>query len=205
MNHTRNFLSLGPGDALIVVDVQNDFMPGGALGIAGGEQVLPVLNDYLRRFARQGLPVFASRDWHPRGHCSFEASGGPWPAHCVADTPGAAFAPELVLPAEARIISKATGIDKDAYSAFAGTDLAEQLRASGVRRVFVGGLATDYCVLCTVKDALALGFDTVLLRDAVRAVDVRPGDGDAAIAQMLALGAREGRLELISHAPMTAP
>jgi nicotinamidase/pyrazinamidase len=195
MNHTRNFLSLGPGDALIVVDVQNDFMPGGALGIAGGEQVLPVLNDYLRRFARQGLPVFATRDWHPPGHCSFQASGGPWPAHCVADTPGAAFAPGLTLPAEARIISKATAIDQEAYSAFAGTDLAEQLRRSGVRRVFVGGLATDYCVRSTVKDALGLGFSAVLLRDAVCAVDAKPGDRDAAIAEMLALGAREIRLD----------
>jgi nicotinamidase/pyrazinamidase len=189
MDHTRNFLSLGPGDALIVVDVQNDFLPGGALGVSGGDQLLPVLNDYLRRFTQQGLPVFVTRDWHPRGHCSFRASGGPWPIHCVAGTPGADFSRQLALPAAAPIISKATDIDKEAYSAFAGTDLAERLRASGVRRLFVGGLATDYCVLETVKDALALGFAAVLLRDAVRAVDARPGDGDAAIAEMVALGA----------------
>lgn len=189
MEHTLNSLSLGPGDALIVVDVQNDFLPGGALGVSGGDQLLPVLNDYVRRFTQQGLPVFVTRDWHPPGHCSFKASGGPWPIHCVAGTPGADFPPELALPTTARIISKATVIDKEAYSAFAGTDLAEQLRGIGVRRVFVGGLATDYCVLGTVKDALALGFATVLLRDAVRAVDAKPGDGDAAIAEMLALGA----------------
>lgn len=201
MNHTMNSLSLGPGDALIVADVQNDFLPGGALGIRGGDQVVPILNEYLRRFARQGLPVFVTRDWHPPGHCSFEGSGGPWPVHCVAGTPGAAFAPEFSFPAEAQVISKATAIDKEAYSAFAGTDLAERLRASGVRRVFVGGLATDYCVLNTVKDAVALGFATVLLRDAVRAVDAKPGDGDAAIVEMLALGAREARLDSVCDPP----
>jgi nicotinamidase-related amidase len=196
-----NFFSLAPDDALIVADVQNDFLPGGALAVSGGEQVVPVLNEYLRRFDRQALPVFASRDWHPRGHCSFRETGGPWPVHCVADSHGAAFAAELALPAGTRIISKATAIDKEAYSAFAGTDLAEQLRRSAVRRVFVGGLTTDYCVLGTVRDALVLGFATVLLRDAIRAVDAKPGDGDAAIAQMLHLGAVECRLDALCDQP----
>jgi nicotinamidase/pyrazinamidase len=205
MDHTEKFLSLASGDALIVVDVQNDFLPGGALGVPGGDQVVPVLNDYLRRFTSLGLPVFATRDWHPRDHCSFQDSGGPWPVHCVAGTPGAALAAGLALPAEAQIISKATAVDTEAYSAFAGTDLAERLRGSGVRRVFVGGLATDYCVLSTVKDALALGFATVLLCDAVRAVDARPGDGDAAIAEMLHLGASEGRLDVVREEPRLEP
>ena len=157
INHMINFFSLAPDDALIVADVQNDFLPGGALAVSGGEQVMPVLNEYLRRFDRQALPVFASRDWHPRGHCSFRETGGPWPVHCVADSHGAAFAAELALPAGTRIISKATAIDKEAYSAFAGTDLAEQLRRSAVRRVFVGGLTTDYCVLGTSGMRLCLG------------------------------------------------
>jgi nicotinamidase/pyrazinamidase len=194
MAPTPNSLSPRPGDALIVVDVQNDFLPGGALGVPVGDEVVPVLNEYLERFDRRGLPVFAARDWHPRGHCSFRSAGGPWPLHCVADTHGAAFASGLALPAGARIISKATDIDHDAYSAFAGTDLAERLRGKGVRRLFVGGLATDYCVLGTVKDAIALGFEMVLLCDAVRAVNVRCNDGDAAIAEMKRLGAVEGRL-----------
>lgn len=157
MNHPSHPSTPGPGDALIVVDVQNDFLPGGALGVRGGDKVVPVLNEYLRRFARQGLPLFATRDWHPPGHCSFKGSGGPWPEHCVAGTAGAAFARELSLPADVRVISKATAIDQEVYSSFCGTDLAEQLRQSGVRRLFIGGLATDYCVRFTVRDAIGLG------------------------------------------------
>lgn len=198
MNAIPDFPSLGPGDALIVVDVQNDFLPGGALGVPAADEVVPVLNEYLHLFSQQGLPVFATRDWHPPGHCSFQPAGGPWPVHCVAGTWGAEFPGQLALPAAAQVISKATAVDQEAYSGFAGTDLAERLHASGVRRLFVGGLATDYCVLATVQDALALGFATVLLRDAVRAVGARPGNGDAAIARMLESGAREGRLDLVA-------
>lgn len=187
--------SLQNGDALVVVDVQKDFLPGGALGVPAGDQVVPVLNLYLERFAAAGLPVFATRDWHPPEHCSFHAAGGPWPPHCIAGSEGARFAPELALPDSAQVISKATARSPDSYSGFAGTDLAGRLRRAGVRRVFVGGLATDYCVLNTVKDALAAGFATVLLSDAVRAVDVRPGDGEKAVAEMRELGAQPARLE----------
>lgn len=182
--------AIGAGDALIVVDVQNDFLPGGALAVPAGDRVLPVLTQWLDRFAQQDLPVFATRDWHPRDHCSFQARGGPWPPHCVAGTIGADFPPRLRLPESAQVVSKATDRDKDAYSGFAGTDLAQRLRAAGARRLFVGGLATDYCVLQTVKDALGEGLAVVLLLDAIRAVDLSPGDGEAAIAQMLEQGAQ---------------
>jgi nicotinamidase/pyrazinamidase len=188
-------LELKRDDALIVVDVQNDFLPGGSLAVPRGDEVVPVLNGYIERFHARGLPVFATRDWHPAEHCSFRSRGGPWPPHCVAGSKGAEFAPGLELPRSTRVISKATREETDAYSGFNATDLAVQLRAAGVTRVFVGGLATDYCVLNTVKDALQEGFAVVLLADAVRAVDVKPGDGDAAIAEMRSLGAQAARLE----------
>jgi nicotinamidase/pyrazinamidase len=177
------------GDALLVVDVQVDFLPGGRLGVPAGDEVVPALNRHLERFTRTGLPVVATRDWHPPGHASFAAQGGPWPPHCVADTPGAAFAPGLALPTDALIISKATRPDQEAYSGFQGTGLHARFEALGVRRLFVGGLATDYCVRATVQDALGLGYAVVLLLDAIRAVDVRPGDGERAVAEMFSLGA----------------
>ncbi len=180
------------GDALLIVDVQNDFLPGGALAVPRGDEVVPVLNRWIARFREQGLPVIATRDWHPSGHCSFQSRGGPWPVHCVAGTAGADFAPGLELPKDTVVISKATEPDREAYSGFQGTDLARRLRTLGVRRLFVGGLATDYCVLETVRDALREGFDVVLLRDAVRAVDAHPGDGDRALREMERLGARLG-------------
>lgn len=186
-------LKPGVGDALVVVDVQNDFLPGGNLAVPRGDEVVPVLNRCLALFSKQSLPVYASRDWHPPDHCSFRAQGGPWPPHCMADTYGAEFAANLDLPADAVIISKADTPEKDAYSAFEGTDLGLCLKAVDVRRLFVGGLATDYCVLNTVKDALALGYGVVLLADAVRAVEVTPGDGEKAMMEMRTLGAHIAR------------
>ncbi len=177
-------------DALLVVDVQNDFLPGGSLAVPDGDAVVAPLNAWLARFAAAGRPIFATRDWHPGDHCSFREFGGIWPAHCVAGTPGAAFAPGLELPASAQTVSKATRREVDAYSGFSGTDLDERLRRAGVRRLFVGGLATDYCVLNSVRDALSLGYEVMLLREAVRAVDVHPGDGRRAIAAMTEAGAR---------------
>ena len=178
-----------PGDALVVVDVQNDFLPGGALAVPGGDEVVPLLNEVMAAFEQGRRPVVASRDWHPVNHCSFRAQGGPWPSHCVAGTTGADFAPALRVPPTTIIISKAVTADTDAYSAFAGTDLEGRLREARVTRVVVGGLATDYCVLNTVLDARRAGFDVVLLLDAVRAVNVHPGDGDRAIAEMRQAGA----------------
>jgi nicotinamidase/pyrazinamidase len=187
-----------PGDALIVVDVQNDFLPGGALGVPHGDEVVPVLNRYIERFDRLGLPIVATRDWHPADHCSFAARGGPWPPHCVAQTRGAQFSPALKLPVGTRVVSKATTPDDEAYSGFHGTQLDRDLRELNVKRVFIGGLATDYCVLNTVKDARKLGFDVVLLRDAIRPVEVKAGDGERAEAEMLELGAMPADLEKLA-------
>lgn len=177
------------GDALIVTDVQNDFLPGGNLAIPRGDEIIPAINRYIALFQSRGLPVFAVRDWHPEGHCSFKSQGGPWPTHCIAGTRGAEFAPGLKLPGQIPVISKATMIDKEAYSGFEGTDLILRLRQIGVTRVFVCGLATDYCVLNTARDALAAGFQVIVLRDACRAVNVQPGDGAQAESEMERLGA----------------
>jgi nicotinamidase/pyrazinamidase len=156
--------------------------------------VIAPINHLIRLFTEARLPVFASRDWHPDDHCSFQAQGGPWPPHCRAGTPGAAFAAELALPDDAIVISKADTAAVDAYSAFAGTTLSAQLRDRGVTRVTVCGLATDYCVLNTVTDALEEGFDTLVVPEAVRAVDVQPGDGMRALDRMVARGAVSVRL-----------
>ena len=176
-------------DALIVVDLQRDFLPGGALAVPAGDAVVEPLNRCVESFQRAGRPVFFSRDWHPVRHCSFREQGGPWPVHCVVGSAGAQFAPGLRIPKDASIVSKATAPDRDAYSAFQDTDLAERLRAAGVTRVLVGGLATDYCVRATVLDARASGFEAVVLTDAVRAVDVKAGDGGRALDEMRARGA----------------
>lgn len=177
------------GDALILVDVQNDFLPGGALAVTRGDEVVPTLNRYIHMFQSRALPIYATRDWHPENHCSFKQQGGPWPPHCRAGSPGAKFARTLDLPQGVVIISKATAPDKDAYSGFEDTDLRERLRKQNIKRVFVGGLATDYCVLNTVKDALTQGYSAMLLQDAIRAVDVNPGDGEKAQQEMERLGA----------------
>jgi nicotinamidase/pyrazinamidase len=179
----------GPGDALLVVDVQDDFLPGGALGIRGGDAVLAPLNRLLGAWRARGLPVYLTRDWHPPAHCSFAERGGPWPVHCVAGTAGAGFSPQLERASDDIVVSKATQPDRDAYSALDGTGLADDLRRAGVQRIFVGGLATDYCVRATGLDARAAGLDVVVLRDAVCAVDVRPGDGAAALSELAAAGA----------------
>jgi nicotinamidase/pyrazinamidase len=188
-----NAVELQPGDVLLVVDIQHDFIAG-SLSVPRGGEVVPVLNRYLALFTARGLPVIATRDWHPADHCSFRAQGGPWPVHCVAGTLGAAWDPALALPAGVAIVSKATARDREAYSAFAGTDLAERLRALGVARLFIGGLALDYCVLHTTRDALALGYRVCVLADAVRAVDVQPGDGARARDALRAAGAAEATL-----------
>ncbi|TAM46648.1 MAG: nicotinamidase [Gammaproteobacteria bacterium] len=198
MDIAREKLSLRPGDALIVVDVQNDFLPGGTLAVPDGDAVVPVLNRYAAAFAAGQFPIYATRDWHPTNHCSFKARGGPWPPHCVANSNGAAFAPGLKLPAQTVVISKATTADKDAYSGFEGTDLDARLRAQGVKRVFVGGLATDYCVLNTVRDARKLGYDVLLLTDAIRAVNLKPEDGQRAKDEMRRLGAKPFSLTLLA-------
>lgn len=180
--------------ALLIVDVQNDFCPGGALAVAGGDAVVPVLNRLAARVGALGLPVYASRDWHPADSTHFAAHGGPWPVHCVAGTGGARLHPDLQLPAATMIVSKGTSRDAHGYSAFEGTvagrgPLADDLRARGVTHLIVGGLATDYCVRASVLDARRLGFDVTVVEDGVRAVDVRAGDGARAIEEMRLAGA----------------
>jgi nicotinamidase/pyrazinamidase len=181
--------SFGAHDALLIVDVQRDFLPGGALAVPAGDAVVPALNRYIALATSAGAPVYASRDWHPHGHVSFHARGGPWPIHCVAESEGAAFASALELPPDATVVSKATSTEIDAYSAFAGTDLASALRARGVTRLWIGGLATDYCVLNTVLDARREQFAVLFLEDASRPVEVQAGDGAKAVARMREAGA----------------
>ena len=183
-------------DVLIVVDVQRDFCPGGALPVPQGDQVIPAIN---RLLALADWLTVATRDWHPADHCSFQTQGGIWPPHCVAGTDGAAFHPALDAQRIGHVVSKATTRDAEAYSGFQGTDLAALLASRGVRRAFICGLATDYCVKATALDARQAGLDVVVIEDAIRGVDVRPGDCAGAIAAMRAAGigfAREADLTL---------
>ena len=174
--------------ALIVVDVQNDFCPGGALGVARGDEVVAPLNRLIGEFLGRGDLVVKSRDWHPPRTKHFAAYGGTWPVHCVQETRGADFHPDLIDDPRIRVVSKGTG-DEDQYSAFDGTGLAALLRDHGVEEVWVGGLATDYCVKNTVLDALREGFRVKAIEDAMRAVNLRPRDGDFAVAEMRRAGA----------------
>jgi nicotinamidase/pyrazinamidase len=183
--------NLSKNDALIIVDVQRDFCPGGALPVPSGDQVVPVLNEYIKLFTAAKAGIFATRDWHPPNHISFEAYGGPWPPHCIQHSEGAKFHPDLKLPDDASIISKAMDASKESYSGFDDTILGDELRDKGVTRVFVGGLATDYCVKNTVLDAIERGFETVLLLDATRGINVKSGAVEKAIDEMIAKGAEK--------------
>jgi nicotinamidase-related amidase len=176
--------------ALVVVDVQVDFCPGGALAVRYGDQVVPRLNSLIRTFEETGLPVFFTRDWHPPDHVSFRSEGGPWPPHCVQGSPGAKFHQELDVPRDAEIISKGDRPSEEAYSGFQGTDLGARLKRLEVDDLFIGGLATDYCVKETTLDALRAGFTVEVLKDCVRPVDAKPGDGARALAEMQKAGAR---------------
>ncbi len=180
-------------DALVIVDAQNDFCPGGALAVADGDQIVQTLNRYIDIFSKAHCPIFATRDWHPAKTSHFKDYGGPWPVHCVQQSYGAEFHPALRL-GSAAVLSKGMAADQDSYSGFqatnsSGTLLADLLRRDGIERIFVGGLATDYCVKHTVLDGLTHGFKVVLLADAVRAVNLAPNDGAVAIDEMIRAGA----------------
>ena len=177
-----------PRRALIVVDVQNDFCPGGTLAVPHGDEVVAPLNELIDEFLDRGEPVYKSRDWHPPETKHFEKHGGVWPVHCVQNTPGAEFHPALRNDPRITVISKGLG-DTNCYSAFDETDLLAQLRQQNVEELVVGGLATDYCVKSTVIDAIANGFKVKALTNAMRAVDVQPGDGERAIEEMRDAGA----------------
>ena len=181
-------------DALVIIDVQNDFCPGGALPVTDGDRVVPALNRYIEKFTQEKLPIFATRDWHPEKTIHFKAYGGLWPPHCIQGSKGAEFRADLALPEEAVIVSAGMAPDEEGYSGFdgvdsSGTGLAERLRQSNVTRIYVGGLATDYCVKQTVLDGLKHGFGVTLLTDAVRGVELAPGDSQRAIEEMLRAGA----------------
>lgn len=177
---------LSQGDALLIVDVQRDFCAGGALAVPDGDEVVPVLNRWIEVARRSGVPIFASRDWHPHNHCSFEEQGGPWPAHCIRDTEGARFHPNLALPADTVVIDKGSERDREALSAFRGTGLKGRLRDCGVRRIWIGGLALDASVQTTVLDAREEGFTACLLVHGTRALD--PMLGRRRLQEMERLG-----------------
>jgi nicotinamidase/pyrazinamidase len=187
---------------LLVVDVQIDFCPGGALPVPRGELVVSAMNLYVQLFHKERCPIFASRDWHPADTKHFKKYGGLWPVHCVQDSVGARFHPELVLPEETVVISAGLGREDEGYSSFEGisedgTPFAAVLRRRKVKKLYVGGLATDYCVKESVLDALREGLEVTLLTDAVRGIDLKPGDCERAIAQMVEAGADLANLESI--------
>lgn len=193
------------GDALLIVDVQNDFCPGGALAVPEGDQVVPILRRLAERFAAVGRPVYASRDWHPPDSTHFKENGGVWPVHCVQGTPGARLREDLHLPPSAAIVTKGHRRTDHGYSAIVGEvagrgSLLEDLHGRGIDRLVVGGLATDYCVRHSVLDALRNGIAVTLLTDAIRAVDVEPGDGARALDEMSAAGAELTTSETIFDA-----
>jgi nicotinamidase/pyrazinamidase len=188
-NNRKERLKVSGKTALIIVDVQNDFCPGGALAVPEGDRVVPLLNKYIRIFQAHRAPIIATRDWHPRDHISFKPFGGIWPPHCIQDTPGAEFRHDLKLPGRSKIISKGTDAKLEAYSGFQHTSLADWLRGRKVEMVFVGGLATDYCVKSTVLDALKAGFKAIYLADASRGVNVKSTDSEQAEQEMQRAGA----------------
>jgi len=180
--------------ALVVVDVQNDFCPSGALGIRGGDKIIPVLNRYIDLFKKQKLPVIYSRDWHPKVTKHFKKFGGPWPSHCIQGTEGAKFHPKLKVLKESFILSKGMDPEKDSYSVFHAedqnhTDFLFLLKMLGIKELYIGGLATDYCVKYTSIDALNQGFKVYVLIDAVKGVDLRPKDSEKALKEILSKGA----------------
>ncbi len=190
-------IEINKQSALVVVDIQNDFCPGGALPVQNGDKVVPVLNKYIEKFRKAGVRILFTRDWHPPDHSSFKAQGGPWPPHCVQNSEGAKFRNDLLIPPEGEIVSKADKKD-EAYSFFQGTDLAEKLKERGIKRLLVGGLATDYCVKETVLDGLKYGFEVFVLDDASKGVNVNPGDSDNALHLMVAKGAKRIRVQDIA-------
>lgn len=176
--------------ALIIVDVQNDFCPGGALPVTDGNKVVPVLNGYIKRFREENAPIFATRDWHPKDHISFKENGGVWPPHCIQGSSGAEFHPELDISEDVEIVSKGTSPKDEAYSGFQGTNLTAELRKNAIKALYIGGLAADYCVKYTVLDAIKEGFEVFFLKDGSRGVDLNPGDSKKAIAEMISAGAK---------------
>jgi nicotinamidase/pyrazinamidase len=185
MGHQNNILQ--KGDALLIVDVQQDFCPGGALAIENADRILPVLKHWIQQASHTGRPIYASRDWHPEGHISFKEQGGKWPSHCIQGSEGAEYHPDLHLPEDVVKVTKGVRFDQDQNSVFDETGLGDRLKRDGVSRLFVGGLALDVCVLASVLDARKAGFDVKLIEDATRAVDAE--EGRQALSQIKKAGA----------------
>jgi len=182
--------------ALLIVDVQNDFCPGGALGIKDGDEIIPVINKYIKIFAAKKLPIFASRDWHPKKTTHFKKFGGVWPKHCIQDTKGATFHPKLKLPKEAILLYKGMDPEKDSYSAFQAQDqngmsLPNLLKILDIKELYIAGLATDYCVKFTTHDAIREGFKVKILLDAIKGVNLKPNGSENAIREMVKIGAKK--------------
>lgn len=183
-------------EALLIVDVQNDFCPGGALAVPDGDKIIPYLNKYIKIFSQKKLPIFASRDWHPKKTKHFKKFGGVWPVHCVQNTKGAKFHPKLKLSKEAIILSKGMDPQIDSYSAFQADDqngmsFINLLKVLGIEELYIAGLATDYCIKSSAIDALRNGFKVKLLMDAIKGVDLKPGDSQDAIREMSQNGAQK--------------
>lgn len=182
--------------ALLIVDLQNDFCPDGALAVPQGDKIVPNINKYLKIFSKNKLPIFATRDWHPKKTKHFKAYGGLWPAHCIQNTKGAQFHPKLKLSKETILLYKGMDPDKDSYSAFQaqdkeGSSLLKLIRILGVRELYIGGLATDYCVKFSAQDALKRGLKVKILMDAIKGVDPKPQDSENAVTEMVRLGAKK--------------
>ena len=181
--------------ALVLVDVQNDFCPGGTLPVPDGDKIIPHCNRFLAIFQKAGRLIILSRDWHPLETKHFKTQGGPWPVHCVQETKGAQFHPALTLPKDAVVVSKGAGDGEDSYSAFQGEDkhgrrLEAVLKDNQVEEIYVGGLATDYCVKATCLDGVRLGFRVCLLKDAIQGVNIKPEDSTLAVAEMADAGVK---------------
>lgn len=182
--------------ALLIVDVQNDFCPNGTLAVAAGDRIIPAINKYIKIFVAQKLPIFATRDWHPKKTAHFKKFGGVWPVHCVGGTKGAKFHPQLKLPKEAILVYKGMDPKKNSYSAFQGEDangmsLPSLLKMLGIKELYIAGLATDYCVKFTTLDAIKKGFKVKILLDAVKGVNLKPDDSEEAIKKMVKMGVKK--------------
>lgn len=192
--------------ALLVVDMQNDFCPGGALGIPEGDKIIPKINKYIKIFAKHKLPVFLTRDWHPVRTKHFKDFGGTWPVHCIQNSRGAQFHSKLKLPKEAILLYKGMDPAVDAYSAFQaeasnGVKLAHLLKVMGINELYIGGLATDYCVRFSSRDAIKQGFKVKILVDAIKGVNLRPEDSEQAIKEITKLGAKKISLKDLEGKP----
>ena len=188
--------------ALLIVDLQNDFCPGGKLAVPEGDKIINKLNKYIKFFTQKKLPVFASRDWHPKKSRHFKQFGGNWPGHCIQNTKGARFHPKLKLPKEAIILSKGMDPAQDSYSVFDSFDTNQTpfinlLKIFGIKELYIGGLATDYCVKYSVIDALKSGLKVKLLIDAIKGVDINPGDSERSIKEMISAGAKKTTLNFL--------